>query len=372
MFSQSRAKKTPQEVIAGGVLRAARAGAAREEWIRIAIDELAMEPAIERVGIWLEPTAQEGDRGAVVFSGAVWERNAGNLPPEWRKISAEAPLPREVLNGTSSVEHGLESTTRAPMLGPLVELQRALWVPIVGHRILGGLILAGTREKHALLPRAKVERIAEEIGLLLEIEEDRRLARERHEDQILWRRVQDLLQKPEASKDLLRELAESCTAGTGKGGVGAVFALLGERTNALPGDTPAAAGAVNRLALCGQSGDPEWAHSLNQGPLETLWQQAVETRRVCGAEAERLPLARQISRVVAIPMEFDGGVNAVLVAGLPWRRSSLGLLERLELRALLAAQVLERRNRIARELNEKSQQSLLLESNEEPVVIVDR
>ena len=71
-------------------------------------------------------------------------------------------------------------------------------------------------------------------------------------------------------------------------------------------------------------------------------------------------------------MEFDGGVNAVLVAGLPWRRSSLGLLERLELRALLAAQVLERRNRIARELNEKSQQSLLLESNEEPVVIVDR
>ena len=371
MFSQSRAKKTPQEVIAGGVLRAARAGASREEWIRIAIDELAMEPAIERVGIWLESAAEEGDRGAVVFSGAVWERNAGNLPPEWRKISAEAPLPREVLNGTSSVEHELDSTTSAPMLGPLVELQRALWVPIVEHRILGGLILAGSREKQALLPRAKVERIAEEIGLLLEIEEDRRVARERHEDLILWRRVQDLLQEPEDPRDLLRELAESCTGGKGKGGAGAVFALLGERSNAFPVNAPAAAGEVNRLVLCGQSGDPEWAHSLDQGPLETLWQQAVETRRVCGAEAERLPLARQISRVVAIPMEFDGAVNAVLVAGLHSRRSSLGLLERLELRALLAAQVLERRNRTARELNEKSQQSVLLESNEEPVVIVD-
>jgi signal transduction histidine kinase/AmiR/NasT family two-component response regulator len=75
---------------------------------------------------------------------------------------------------------------------------------------------------------------------------------------------------------------------------------------------------------------------------------------------------------VAIPMEFDGEVNAVLLAGLPWRRSSLDMLERLELRALLAAQVLERRNRIARELNEKSPQSVLSESHEEPVVIVDR
>jgi len=219
MFSQSRAKKTPQEVVAGGVLRGARAGAGREEWIRIAIDELAMEPSIERVGIWLEPAAQEGNRGTVVFSGAVWERSAGNLPPAWRKISAEAPLPREVLSGTSSVEHELESTTSAPMLGPLVELQRALWVPIIDHRILGGLILAGTREKQAFLPRAKVERIAEELGLLLEIEEERRLARERQEDLTLYRRIQDLLREPEDSGDLLRELGK---------------AALGERERAGP------------------------------------------------------------------------------------------------------------------------------------------
>ena len=372
MFSQSRAKKTPQEVTAGGVLRAARAGAGHDEWIRIAIDELAMEQSIERIGIWLEPAAEERDKGMVVFTGTVWERNAGNLPQEWRKISAEAPLPREVLRGTSSVEYELASTSNAPMLGPLMELQRALWVPIIGHRILGGLILAGAREKQTLLPRAKVERIAEELGLLLEMEEERRLARERQEDLTLWRRIQDLLQDPGDSKDLLRELVESCTGEKGKGGAGAVFALIGERRNGLPVNTPAATGEVDCLVVCGQSGEPEWAHSLDQGPLENLWRQAMETRRVCGAEAERLPLARKISRIVAIPMEFDGEVNAVLLAGLPWRRSSLDMLERLELRALLAAQVLERRNRIARELYEKSQQSVLLGSHEEPVVSVDR
>jgi signal transduction histidine kinase/ActR/RegA family two-component response regulator len=372
MLSQGRAKKTPLEVTAGGVLRAARAGAGREEWIRIAIDELAMESSIARIGIWLEPAAEEGDRGAIVFSGAVWERNAGNLPPEWRKISAEAPLPREVLNGTSSVEYQLAGSSNVPMLGPLVELQRALWVPIIGHRILSGLILAGTREKQTLLPRAKVERVADELGLLLEIAEERRLARERQEDLTLWRRTQDLLREPDDSKDLLRELAESCTGSSGKGGAGAVFALIGERSNAFPVNTPAAASEVNRLVLRGLSGDPEWAHCLDQGSLENLWRQALETGRVCGAEAERLPLARKISRVVAIPMEFDGAMNAVLVAGLPWPRSSLGVLERLELRALLAAQVLERRNRIARELGEASQLGALLELNAEPVVVVDR
>jgi signal transduction histidine kinase/ActR/RegA family two-component response regulator len=372
MSSPSRAKKTLQETAADGVLRAARAGGSRETWIRMAIDELAMETSIERIGIWLQPAANEGDKGTVVFSGAVWERGAGSLPPEWRRLSAEAPLPREVLSGTRSVEHELDGATSAPMLGPLVELQRALWVPIVGRHILGGLILAGSREKHTPLPRSKVERVAEELGLLLEIEEERRLARERQEDLALWRRIQDRLRQPEASQDLLRELAESCTGEMGQGGVGAVFALIGEPNNTSPVNAPAAAGAVNRFVLCGQSGDPAWAHSLAQGPLENLWRQALETGRICGAEAEGLPLACKISRIVAIPMELDGAVNAVLLAGLPWPRGSLGVLERLELRALLAVQVLERRNRITRERSQESQQRALLELQEQPVVIVDR
>jgi signal transduction histidine kinase/AmiR/NasT family two-component response regulator len=373
MFARSCQNKTPQAGAAGGVLRVARAGASREEWIQVALDELAQEAALDRAGIWLEPAADAGDTGGTaVFTGAVWERNGGNLPREWRRISAEAPLPREVLNGTKSVEYELEGATVLPMLGPLVELQRALWVPVNGRQILGGLILAGSREHHVPLPRAKVERIADELGLLLEIEEERRLARERQEDLMLWRRVQDLLEQPEVPENLLRELAESCAGEKGKSGAGAVFAMIAERKSGLPVKTPAAAGEADRLVLCAQTGDPAWAHSLEDGPLENLWRQAVETRHVCGAEADRLPLARKISRIVAIPMEFDGGVNAVLLAGLPRRSGSLAVLERLELRALLAAQVFERRNRNERESSGKAQKRVLLESSEEPVVIVDR
>jgi len=46
------------------------------------------------------------------------------------------------------------------------------------------------------------------------------LARERQEDaDASWRRIQDLLREPEDPKDLLRELAESCTGGRGKAGL---------------------------------------------------------------------------------------------------------------------------------------------------------
>ena len=373
MFARSRHNKSPQARAAGGVLRLARAGAGREEWIRFALDELAQDTAFDRVGIWLEPAEDAGDTGdAVIFTGAVWERNGGSLPQEWRRISAEAPLPREVLNGTNSVEHKLEGASGLPMLGPLVELQRVLWVPVNGHHNLGGLILAGTREHDLPLPRAQVERIATELGLLLEIEEERRLARERQEDLLLWRRVQDLLEQPEVPADLLCELAESCAGEKGKGGAGAVFAIIGERRCGQPVTTPATAGEADRLILRAQTGDPAWAHSLDHGPLENLWRQAVETRHVCGAEADRLPLARKISRIVAIPMEFDGSVNAVLLAGLPRRSGSLAVLERLELRALLAARVFERRNRNERESSGKARMRALLESSKEPVVIVDR
>jgi signal transduction histidine kinase/ActR/RegA family two-component response regulator len=373
MFARSHHNKSPQQERAvGGVLRAARTGASRAEWIRVALDELAQETALDRVGIWLEPAADAGETGdAVVFTGAVWERSGGTLPQEWRRISAEAPLPREVLNGTNSVEYKLEGASVLPMLGPLVELQRALWMPVNGHHNLGGLILAGTREHHLLLPRAKVERIATELGLLLEIEEERRLARERQEDLTLCRHVQDLLPQSEVPLDLLRELAESCAGEQGKSGAGAVFAIIGERRRGQSVKTPAAAGEADRLILCAQAGDPAWAHSLEHGPLENLWRQALETKQVCGAEAAGLPLARKISRIVAIPMEFDGDVNAVLLAGLPWRSGSLAVLERLELRALLAAQVFERRNRHERESSANAQKRALLESSEEPVVIVD-
>ncbi len=372
MFARSHRNKTPQAMAAGGLLRAARAGASHAEWIQIALEELAQETALDRVGIWLEPSPDAEDAsGAVVFSGAVWERNGSNLPREWRKLSAEAPLPREVLTGKNSVEYELKGATVLPMLGPLVELQRALWVPVNGHHNLAGLILAGSREHNGPLPRAKVERIATELGLLLEIEEERRLARERQEDLTLWRRVQDLLQQPEVSESLLNELAESCAVEKGKSGAGAVFAMIAERKAGLPVNTPAAAGEADRLLLRAQTGDPAWTHSLEDGPLENLWRQAVDTGRVCGAEADRLPLARKISRIVAIPMEFDGGLNGVLLAGLPRRRGSLSVLVRLELRALLAAQVFERRNRSERASSEEAQKRALLESMEEPVVIMD-
>ena len=49
------------------------------------------------------------------------------------------------------------------------------------------------------------------------------------------------------------------------------------------------AGGEGRLVVRAQSGDAAWAHSVEQGPLESLWVQTVESGRMTRADADRLP-----------------------------------------------------------------------------------
>lgn len=94
--------------------------------------------------------------------------------------------------------------------------------------------------------------------------------------------------------------------------------------------------------------------------------------RVMGADSDRLPLAKDISRIVAIPVECKTQTHAVLLAGLPRGHDALEMLERLELRALLVGQVMEVQHLVEAELRAKSWQTALLDSSVESVSIVDR
>jgi len=157
-------------------------------------------------------------------------------------------------------------------------------------------------------------------------------------------RVHTLLAENTEPDEILRELAESCTSREAPEGVGAIFALIGERKTGLPVAAPSGARAEERLGICALSGDSAWAHSVEHGPLEMFWRRAVETGELTGAEAGALPLARNISRIVAIPLAYEGSAHGVLLAGLPRSRTSLESLERLEQRALLATQVLQQKS----------------------------
>jgi signal transduction histidine kinase len=374
VFTRSHPGKPSSQRQARGVVRAARAAAGREAWIREALLELQMEPGAERFGVWLEAPA--GDETIpsprIVFRGEVRERGEGNGAGKWTNLSVELPLPLDLLSAGETAEQVLQGELQDPLLGPTLGMRHVLWVPVFGPNLLRGLILLAAEDAGSPLPRVLAEEVAAELSLALELEEQSRLARERKADLELTARVHTLLAENADLDKILLELAESCTERDTPGGVGAVFALIGERRTGLAVAAPSGARAAERLRVRALSGDPAWGHSVEQGPLEMFWRQAVESGQVTGAEAGALPLARHIVRIVAIPLTADGATRGVLLAGLPRGRTSLQSLERLQQRALLATQVLQQQERRSERARAEAWRLALLEASEQPVVLLDR
>src|SRR5271169_1359087 len=159
------------------MLRAGRAGAPRETWIREAVEELKGQEGVDRVGVWLEVVSpvQESSSSPLIFPGEVWEAGEIRAPFEWEQLSAEEPLPVKMLSAGKCVEYDLGIGNMGAILGPMAGLQRMVWVPVTGQGLLRGLILIGTKRKQAALVRSDAERVAAELGLLLEWQEQRRL-----------------------------------------------------------------------------------------------------------------------------------------------------------------------------------------------------
>jgi signal transduction histidine kinase/CheY-like chemotaxis protein len=357
-----------------GVVRAARAGAGRDVWIHEALLELQMEPGAERFGAWLDAPAGDETSPArrVVFRGEVGERGEGNGPGKWTNLSVELPLPLDLLSVGKTAELTLAGDLHIPLLGPTFGMRHVLWVPVFGQNLLRGLILVAARGTDSPLPRVLAEEVAAELALALEWQEQNRLALERKADLELTSRVHTLLAENADLDGILAQLAETCTRSDGPEGLGAVFAMIGERKTGLAVAAPSRARTEERLRIRALSGDPAWGHGVEQGPLEMFWRQTVETGQVTGAEPGPLPLARNIARIVAIPLSADGATCGVLLAGLPRGRASLENLERLEQRAQLATQVLRQKERWSERARAETWRLALLESSERPVVLLDR
>ena len=352
------------------LLRSVRPGSAPAEWVSAAIQSLIGELGVERAGVWLEDTSQNGEGSAAVFLGEVWEQETGTGPPEWGRLSANAPLPVELLSGGASFECGVDEAQPCPFLGPLADLSRALWVPVMRRGVLRGLILLGARRKNRRLPRGHAENVAAELGALLELEEEHRLATVRKADLELNSRVRSLLKQKQSSGMILAQLGESCTRGVANGGVGAVFALLGEIRR--PDNTgPSEPSAAEELSIRAQSGETEWTYQVNSEPWHTLWQRVLEKGQVCSSEANGFAVAKEAKRIVGFPLRGGEGTRGVLLAGLTNAKSNLESLERLELRAQFAGEVLGQESRDRRDRYLQQSQRALLESTEDALVLVD-
>ena len=378
MFTRSTAGeetgKARSGVYAGSLLKIGRGGCGRNEWVYEAIRELRGEDAGERIGVWLEEASSvEGAAASpAIFRGEVWEKGTGNVVLEWTRLRVDAPLRIASLRAGLSCEYEIKEQEAGVILGPELQMRRVLWVPVMVRRMLRGLVMEGTLNRKRALPCAKAEAIADQLAVLLELEEERRLAAGRKADLDFWLRIKRLLSENHSTNMILGQLTESCTRGESMGGAGAVFAVIGERKSGASLTVPPGARSEDHLLVRAQSGDPSWEYSVNGGPLDSLWRQVIEEGRVACVEADPLPLAKDIAVFAAIPMEQGSETTGVLLAGLPRRKASLETLDRLVWRAELAAEVLEQEQRVPAGLQEQVWRKALVEAREEPAILVDQ
>src|SRR6202790_4607482 len=253
-------KQHRPEVAGRGVARAAAAGAACQQLVTEAARTLLASGQVDRAGVWIEALESAGgdSPGLAGFRGIVCDLDGEETPAEWARLSVEAPLPQELLAGGKTVEQELYDGPGPPVIGALVEMRRALWVPIENHGHLRGMAFAGTRRKQARLPQTLLESVAAELGLALELEEERRVARERQVDLGTTREILEALASSESTDAILANLVESCTEtgarGYGPGAIFAVIAQLRSRTGA-------------------GSGSPDVGGLAGEGPAARRWYQ---------------------------------------------------------------------------------------------------
>jgi hypothetical protein len=209
-------------------------GTDKTDLVRGAAQALLAVPEVDRAGVWID----EGDidsrspRGVGIFHGVVSERGGGDTPAEWARLSLEALPSLAPLDNGRTVQQDLGETSDQLMLGALLELRRAIWAPVGAHGRLRGVVLAGTCRKHGALPLASIESISAELALALELEEERRLARQRRADLNVGSRLLTELAASGPVDSIFTRLIDSCTeTAPGGDGLGAVFAILQTRSD---------------------------------------------------------------------------------------------------------------------------------------------
>ena len=360
-------KKREEETAGSSVARAALAGASHEELVREALKTLARDEAADRIGVWLAPDSNPGipNEFSPAFHGLIWDRAGQEWPREWMHLSLEPPLPEELLIGGKPVEQRLEAAQGNAVIGQLVGLRHATWIPIANRRQGKGLILVGSKSKPPDSARERATSVAAELALALEVEDQQSLTRIRNADLNLTRHFFETSSEDGSIETLLAKLATDCTARSANG-PGASFAVIGAVQ-----DRRGPSNLGNEVAFRWRSGDEQWTRTVESQPLAAVWRRALETRRVIGGEPPSAWAKSSVARIVAYPLEAQGRLLGTLVAGLPGGATSLATLDRLDFRALLAAHLLDRRRRADVESQRTRSQQELLDLLNEPLLLLD-
>jgi signal transduction histidine kinase/CheY-like chemotaxis protein len=361
-------KKRSEDRPARGIARAALEGASQDELLREAIHALRAINRADRIGVWLEHDTSEtaGTAGVEEFRGMVWDSGGDDTPDEWRRLSLELPLPKDLLVSGKAVEQELSSAANRPVFGLLIGLHHALWTPVHVAGRVRGVLLVGSQHRPATPRPERSESVAADLALALEFREERLLAQLRQADLRLQRQVLAGIASGASADSILADVSTSCTESAGQGLPPiASFAVIGH----LPRESATA--PVPEMEFSWDSGDPEWTRAVERDPLATVWRQALAAGHVVGVEPPASAHVSGLARLVAIPLSVAGNPLGVFVAGIPPRASSLQNLERLELRAALAAVALERRRLHTQSTRSAARRRAHFDLSPEPAILLD-
>lgn len=361
-------KKNSDDGFPRGTARAALHGEPRQNLARETLDTLAREIRADRIGVWLQQDTSPVPESPVpeALQGWIWDSSEEQTPAEWEKLSLDLALPPDILFSGRSVEQLLDARAARPVFGPLIGLHQALWTPIQSKARFYGVLLTGWQSEQSSLPRQRLESAAAELALALELEEVGLLARERQGDLRFQQEILAALANGSSTDTVLSQLAASCATLAGNGSdTNTAFAAIGH----FPGQ-PANAPAPE-MEFSWESGGPSWSGAAEREPLASLWRGALESGRVAGTEQTAAASPWGSTRLIAMPLDHAGQHLGVLVAGIPQRFSSLQTLERLELRAALAAAALERRRFSAERSRYAARRQAQMEFSTEPTVLLD-
>lgn len=188
-------------------------GAPREELLQEALKTLVQQEPPGRIGVWLQTDNEVSpqNENIAAFHGSVWDQRNTGPPQEWAHLSVEPPLPHQMLLRGRTVEQDLSAFFPNPILGLLVGVRHALWVPIARKEQLQGVILVGSFGKQPAISREDVESVAAELALALGLEEEQRIAGLRKEDLGVVRYFFGKQSSNTLMETLLCNLVEPCT-----------------------------------------------------------------------------------------------------------------------------------------------------------------
>jgi len=338
--------------LARSVAAAALLQASRLQLIQTAVQHLLEKGQADRVGVWTEFRDHRGFLpNPAAYRGLVSDHNGEFTPAQWSYLSPEPPLPFELLNQRKTVEQELDSSNLL-VIGAVTEMRRALWVPVASPGGLRGVVFGAGRKRRGGLSRNVFESVADQLALALELEEERWANRERAKDLELVQRLLSATNLRESLNGVLHDVVgDSAAEGTASTGLAAAFAVL-----QLTGDS---------LGQRWCAGDPSRLTLFESEAVGRIWRKALATRRTFAGEMAGGWATGSVDQVVAVPLEVDGEILGVIVAGWAAEKQGPHGVTRLELRAAVAANVLSRSQYVRRaRRGEDWKTSVLLASDE--------